>query len=446
MTSRARLLVLPVPLLVLTIGLAACGGDGADPGKEHEGSAAGASRGWVGGEPDWSGDSSGDDLDRAEGVTPSMAPDAVPPGPPGPPGTPGPSDGPLRAGNVDDNAAYPAYLRYLDRIGDLGERLRPFDARGRVLVTVTGSDGRPAAGEEVVVSADGDEVATLRTTADGTARFLPGVYGAPVDGRFTVRAGDAETEVEAGEKAALQVARTGGADDAVPLDILFLLDATGSMGDEIDQLKTSIDSVAERVDRLDGNPDVRFAMTLYRDRGDTFVTSTYDFTDDVEEFRSALSKVKADGGGDYPEALEEGLAEALSEPSWRPSGEAVQLVFLVGDAPPQTGRDLQKTYPDSAREAISRGIKIFPVASSESDDAAEAVFRQLAQATGARFVFLSYGAGGAATGEHSDIDRTDYEELSLDDLIVRLTAEELAALTGDPGVVPDPDPTTPPTQ
>ena len=58
------------------------------------------------------------------------------------------------------------------------------------------------------------------------------------------------------------------------------------------------------------------------------------------------------------------------------------------------------------------------------------MFRQLAQFTGGRYVFLTYGAGGRATGEHTDIDERDYAELSLDDLIVRLVAEELAALRG----------------
>lgn len=77
------------------------------------------------------------------------------------------------------------------------------------------------------------------------------------------------------------------------------------MGDEIDQLKTSIDSVSERIEALETQPDVRFGMTLYRDEGDDFVTSTYDFTGEVADFRSALADVVADGGGDYPEALDE---------------------------------------------------------------------------------------------------------------------------------------------
>jgi hypothetical protein len=116
-------------------------------------------------------------------------------------------------------------------------------------------------------------------------------------------------------------------------------------------------------------------------------------------------------------------------------------MFLVADAPPHVERQVTG-YDESVRSAVSRGIKVFPVASSESDDQAEAVFRQIAQATGARFVFLSYGAGGAATGPSTDIDSTDYEELALDDLVVRLVAEQVAALTGDAGIVPPPTPTT----
>jgi hypothetical protein len=187
-------------------------------------------------------------------------------------------------------------------------------------------------------------------------------------------------------------------------------------------------------------------MTLYRDEGDTFVSSTYDFTGDVAAFRQALGQVVADGGGDYPEALDEGLAEALAVPSWRDPATTVQLVFLVADAPPQIGRQVAVPYTASIVDAVARGIKVFPVASSESDDQAEAVFRQLAAATGARFVFLAGGADGNATGANTDITSTDYEELPLDALVVRLVTEELAALTGTAPEPPPPPPSTvPPT-
>ena len=68
----------------------------------------------------------------------------------------------------------------------------------------------------------------------------------------------------------------------------------------------------------------------------------------------------------------------------------------------------------------------------------------MAQATGAPFVFLSYGAGGAATGGSTDIQSTDYEELALDELVVRLIAEELDDLGGG-GQVTVPTTVAPPT-
>ena len=467
-SMRQRLTTIAI---LSSLALAACGSGSEDPSADSfppgsapttatdptatDPTATGPERaegGWLDGEPEWRDESSGDGDDELytasasdgtdrSGAAPAAAETAVAEMPID--DVAPPEAGPLRAGSVDDNADFAGYLEYLARIRSFGIPLRDFDPTGRIVVTVTGTSGLPVAGAEVVVSAGGAEVAHLRTTADGTARFHPAAYGAPTATSFDFTVGAQTVSAEPGGVATFNAEATGGATAPVAVDVLFLLDATGSMGDEIDRLKTSIDSVATRLSSLESAPDIRFGMTLYRDVDDTFITSTFDFTSDVEVFRAALSDVVADGGGDYPEALDEGLAEGLAAPAWRDPTSTIQLIFLVADAPPQVGRQLQGDgYPQSIVDAVSRGIKIFPVASSESDDQAEAVFRQLAQATGARFVFLSYGAGGAATGGSTDIDRTDYEELSLDDLVVRLVTEELAALTGDQTQVPPPPPTT----
>ncbi|MEO1056674.1 MAG: VWA domain-containing protein [Actinomycetota bacterium] len=451
----------------LALVAAACGADDDDSSSEGAPpSTAGgptpttvaATGGWVDGEPEWMGaegrggalaESDTADLESAPAVALTedeftsdadlSGDDAI-----GRPEPALPDATPLRAGSVDDNADYQGFLDYLARLRDLGIALRDLDPTDRSIVTVVDPTGAPVAGIPVTISS-GDASAIVRTTADGTARFLPAAYSAlaAVEGALTASVGEATAEFARGADVTITVSEPRQVLSPVPLDVAFLLDATGSMGDEIDRLKQTIDTVAARVAALDPAPDVRFAMTLYRDEGDAFVTSTYDFTGDVAEFQAALSRVVADGGGDYPEALDEGLAEVLGAPTWRSADDAIQLVFLVADAPPQVTRQVTAGYPESVRLAIERGIKLFPIASSESDDQAEAVFRQIAQATGAPFVFLSYGAGGAATGESTDIDRTDYEELALDELVVRLIAEELAALSG--GEVTPPPTTAPPT-
>jgi len=188
-------------------------------------------------------------------------------------------------------------------------------------------------------------------------------------------------------------------------------------------------SISQQIAALPSKPDVRFGMTIYRDQGDLFVTRTFDLTDDLTSFLDALADVEAIGGGDYAEAMDEALADALENPDWRRAG-AVGLMFLIADAPPQIGRAVQQPYTATAVQAAANGIKIFPVAASGTDDQAEYTMRELAFVTGGRFVFLSYGVGGSATGAATDITADDYDELPLDQLVVELVRDELDALTG----------------
>jgi hypothetical protein len=185
-------------------------------------------------------------------------------------------------------------------------------------------------------------------------------------------------------------------------------------------------SVAERIAALEARPDVRFGMTVYRDQGDVFVTRTFDFTGDVAGFTAALGEVVADGGGDTPEDVETALADALSKPAWR-SDDMVSLAVLVADAPPHLDYAGSTPYTASIDLARSTGVKLFPVASSGLDDQGEMVFRQLAQTTLGRFVFLTYGADGASPGTSTPHHVDGYSTMALDDLVVQLVADELAA-------------------
>ncbi|MEQ8839912.1 MAG: VWA domain-containing protein [Acidimicrobiales bacterium] len=361
---------------------------------------------------------------------------------------PRPDDSPLQAGSIDDGDDVAAYLEYRAGVLDSGLRVRPLDVTDSTVFTVTGSNGLPvldAAVEFWDPAADratGTPLVTLRTTADGSVRFAPAAMAADAaELAVVVRVGDVATDVayERGVTSVdVSVEAPGGVDGSVPLDVHFVIDATGSMGDEISRLRDNMTSIANQIAALPSAPDVRFGMTVYRDVGDLFVTRTFDLTDDLSSFLDALADVQAEGGGDYPEALDEALADALEKPEWRRDG-AVELMFVIADAPNQVERDVQTPATATAVAAAEAGVKIFPVAASGTDDQAEYVMRELAFVTGGRFVFLSYGVAGAgtATGPSSDISADDYDELPLDALVVRLVQDELEALTGDEQLPPE---------
>ena len=167
-------------------------------------------------------------------------------------------------------------------------------------------------------------------------------------------------------------------------------------------------------------------MVTYRDRGDDYVTQTYDFDHNVRRFTRAVRNVSADGGNDYPESLNEALHQAVNNVSWREDN-AVRLVFLLADAPPHLDYPQDYDYIQEAAEARRRGIKIFAVASSGLDSQGEYVFRQIAQQTMGKFIFILYETGpqGRLDTPH---DVGDFTINRLDSLIVRLVQEELGEL------------------
>jgi len=122
------------------------------------------------------------------------------------------------------------------------------------------------------------------------------------------------------------------------------------------------------------------------------------------------------------------LSDAIHQPEWRVNN-TVSLIFLVADAPPHLDYGQQNHYAVEMLQAAQRGIKIYPVASSGLDSQGEYIFRQLAQATGGRFIFLTYGASGpGSTGTETEFEVSDYTVSSLDTLVVKIVEEELAHL------------------
>lgn len=113
------------------------------------------------------------------------------------------------------------------------------------------------------------------------------------------------------------------------LDIVIVFDSTGSMGGEILEVKRQIARIGATLRKL--VPNVRIGMVTYRDLGDAYVSMGVPLTSELRKVESFLALVGADGGGDEPEAVQEGMKVALRN-GFRDKARKVVLIF--GDAPP----------------------------------------------------------------------------------------------------------------
>ncbi|MGI9205387.1 MAG: vWA domain-containing protein [Woeseiaceae bacterium] len=141
------------------------------------------------------------------------------------------------------------------------------------------------------------------------------------------------------------------------VDVVFVLDTTGSMSGLIQTAKEKIWSIASTMASAQQTPDIRIGLVGYRDRGDAYVTKVVDLNDDLDSVYATLMDFQAGGGGDSPESVNKALYDAVYAMSWSKADQAYQTIFLVGDAPPHMDYN-EVQYPAIVAAANERGIVI----------------------------------------------------------------------------------------
>lgn len=204
------------------------------------------------------------------------------------------------------------------------------------------------------------------------------------------------------------------------IDVQLVLDTTGSMGDELSYLQSEFDAIAAKVRSSFPNVTPRWSLVVYRDEGDAYVTREFAFTTDTGRFRRDLRAQSAGGGGDTPEAVVRGLAAGLRQ-SWRTERDVAKMAFWVADAPAHPGEG--RVLADVIRDAKRKGVHVYPVASSDTDPAAEYQMRSAAQMTGGRYLFLTNDSG--IGNDHAEPHIPCYDVTRLDAAIVRMIEVEL---------------------
>lgn len=208
------------------------------------------------------------------------------------------------------------------------------------------------------------------------------------------------------------------------LDLMIVCDTTGSMFDELEYLQKELISILNSVERNNANIPTRVSVNFYRDDGDEYVVRDFPFTTDFSEAEKQMSEQWADGGGDFPEAVDKALANALEQHDW--DEDAVKLMFIVLDAPPHSEDPQVVSYMHRLTALASEmGVRIIPVASSGVDKTTEFLLRTIAFTTGGTYTFLTDDSG-VSVGGHIVPTIGEYTVEKLNDMIVRIVGEYLA--------------------
>jgi Mg-chelatase subunit ChlD len=141
------------------------------------------------------------------------------------------------------------------------------------------------------------------------------------------------------------------------IDVVFVLDTTGSMSGLIETAKEKIWSIATTMAAAQPTPEIRIGLVGYRDRSDAYVTKVIDLSDDLDSVYAALMDFQAGGGGDTPESVNKALYDAVNQMSWSQGDQVYRTVFLVGDAPPHMDYN-EVRFPEIVANALRKGIVI----------------------------------------------------------------------------------------
>jgi hypothetical protein len=365
---------------------------------------------------------SADDRDGLTGTTPGIPVKA----------------GTLTAGEISDFSKWKLWTDLDSGLFAAYSKVWMYYARDRYAVQVINSANMPVAdARALLLDSKGAVLWESRTDNTGKAELWNNLNDA-TDARATsirVEAGGKFQTLERIRKITEGMNHVQlGVPCAAPVaaDIMFVVDATGSMGDEIHYLKTELGNVIERAE-TGSSLKLRTGAVFYRDHGDEYLTRISDFTPNTKQTLQFIGQQAAGGGGDFPEAVDEGLDAAINRTSWSAQAR-MRLLFLVLDAPPHADAANITRMHQLTRQAAAKGIRIIPVTASGIDKSTEFLMRSLALATNGTYTFITNHSG--VGGHHIEPSTDSYKVELLNNLLVRLLKEYSTMPSCEPNAVP----------
>ena len=196
-----------------------------------------------------------------------------------------------------------------------------------------------------------------------------------------------------------QVQTTGNS----TLEMVFVLDTTGSMGGLLEGAKQRIWGIVNEVMQSTSHPSVRAGLVAYRDRGDAYVTKVLPLTTDLDQVYSTLMSYRAEGGGDGPENVRRALADGVHNAGWSPRTQGIaQILFLVGDAPPHEDYQDEPSTATTTAEAVNAGMIVNTIQCGNMPGT-QNVWQAIAQRGEGQYFAIAQDGGVQRVGPHREI-------------------------------------------
>lgn len=296
--------------------------------------------------------------------------------------------------------------------------LHPVNA---VPVSVKDSAGNPCYNAKVELLDESDNVIyTAVSDVGGNAYLFYNLNANDNQLPEYIRCGNQKVRFE--KNKVTEVTLNSESEKVTKLDLMLMVDTTGSMSDELEYLKKELDNVIGQVANENQTLSIRVSVNFYRDEGDEYVIREFGFTDKTDVALKQLSEQYASGGGDEPEAVHTAFNSIVNGHDWR--ADAVKLCFLVLDAPPHYESEVQginATMQGYVESMSAKGIRIIPVASSGVDKHTEILCRNWALMTGGTYTFLTDHSG--VGNSHIEPSIGFYQVEKLNSLMVRVIKE-----------------------
>lgn len=332
--------------------------------------------------------------------------------------------GKLTAGEINDFCKWDLWTDLTEGELKTNQQYWNFAPTDRYTVQLKDKNGLPLANAKVELMNGNEVIYTSRSDNTGKAE-LWGTLESNIKTKISSASisvnynGESKTikDVKKFDKGINNLVFNGECEQPQNVDIAIVVDATGSMQDEIDYLKSDLNDVIYKSKEFSNTLNLRFANVFYRDKGDAYITESQDFTRVLSESIAFTNKHSADGGGDEQESVEIALDTAINGLSWGTDTRA-KILFLVLDASPHCTPEIQKKMRDLCYQAAEKGIRIVPITGSGSNKNNEYLMRCLALATNGTYTFLTNHSG--IGNSHINPSTDNYQVEILNDLLVRI--------------------------